>query len=295
MSTSLLSSSLVLLSAAELSYQSVGLQTGVRADGRGRLDYRFFTISSDVIDAANASASVTLGATRVLVSVALELVETLNQSNNQQNVQSNKLIHCSCELASHLSSEINDVNALTQSLSNAMDQLYNQSINPAVLTLIPGRAAWNVHIDALIVEAGGNELDAISWAVKTALLQCQLPRVDVITMNQSATQSNEQSKLVFNEDPSLMVNIPVNTVPLCVTINSIDSQSVFVDCTSDEEQSVSDSTRIGVTQEGQIVSWNTLGGRGLTRQEIATRRAIASKIGGELHRVIEQRFEESNK
>jgi exosome complex component RRP42 len=41
------------ISAAERAYVEEGVRVGVRADGRGRLDYRFFTLETGLITQAN--------------------------------------------------------------------------------------------------------------------------------------------------------------------------------------------------------------------------------------------------
>lgn len=62
------------LSQAERDYITEGVHSDLRADGRGRLDYRALVLETGIISQANGSARVRLGGgTDVLVGVKVEI------------------------------------------------------------------------------------------------------------------------------------------------------------------------------------------------------------------------------
>ena len=61
------------LSKAEELFLQSGIEDDIRQDGRGRLDYRDFTIETGVLPHANGSALLNLGSSRILVGVKLEI------------------------------------------------------------------------------------------------------------------------------------------------------------------------------------------------------------------------------
>lgn len=47
------------------------------------------------------------------------------------------------------------------------------------LCIIPGKAAWNVYVDALVLNDAGGVLCALSLATRAALAATRLPRISV--------------------------------------------------------------------------------------------------------------------
>ena len=64
------------MSEPEKKFVVDGIAQNIRADGRGRLDYRFLSVEVGLLPLANGSARVTLvtGETEVIVAVKAELV-----------------------------------------------------------------------------------------------------------------------------------------------------------------------------------------------------------------------------
>jgi exosome complex RNA-binding protein Rrp42 (RNase PH superfamily) len=71
------------LSQAERDYITEGVQSDLRADGRGRLDYRALVLETGIISQANGSARVRLGdGTDVLVGVKVEIDQVEPDADN---------------------------------------------------------------------------------------------------------------------------------------------------------------------------------------------------------------------
>ena len=56
-------------------------------------------------------------------------------------------------------------------LTQLMQSVYcsGQCLDLKSLCIVPAKACWTIYIDALVVEWGGNVLDALSLAVRSAL------------------------------------------------------------------------------------------------------------------------------
>jgi hypothetical protein len=71
------------LSQAERDYITEGVHSDLRADGRGRLDYRAMVLETGIISQANGSARVRLGeGTDVLVGVKVEIDQVEPDADN---------------------------------------------------------------------------------------------------------------------------------------------------------------------------------------------------------------------
>jgi len=268
-----------------LNYLERGLIDGIRADGRSRLDYRYFSIESSVIEAANGSASVTLGGTRVIVTVKLELLS----DNDSENF--NDFINCSVDCLANISSEFDNsvYQTICSSLTSVMNNLYvnNKCIDKKILSLDNGNSHWRVNIEALILESAGNEIDAISWAVKAALMATKIPKIDVI--KPIDTDSKQPAKLLLVDDESLAIPFPADNLPISVTFSSINN-ILFIDCQSEEELVAETSSIIGIDRSGSIICVNHRGSIGLNRSNIEIRLSKAREIGKTLHLLIESKL-----
>jgi exosome complex component RRP42 len=58
--------------------------------------------------------------------------------------------------------------------------LAHPSLHPSNLAIIPGRKAWLLHLDAVIVSDAGNVLDALFIAARAALWDTKVPRTRAV-------------------------------------------------------------------------------------------------------------------
>lgn len=64
---------MALISPPERLFIEAGVEQNFRSDGRERLDYRYFTLETGVLEQTNGSAKLTLDTTEVLVGIKAEL------------------------------------------------------------------------------------------------------------------------------------------------------------------------------------------------------------------------------
>jgi exosome complex RNA-binding protein Rrp42 (RNase PH superfamily) len=158
-----------------------GVAAGVRADGRGLLDYRACVCSEDTLLHANGSATVTLGGlgkgstTRCLGVVKAEVGRCAGVGEGGAVVGSVTLAMFRGGVRERQEREA----FLSESLCRVL------SSSPAFLErlVIPGSRGefcWVLHVDVTVLELGGSVLDAASFAAHAALRSCVLPRVRAV-------------------------------------------------------------------------------------------------------------------
>lgn len=91
-----------------------------------------------------------------------------------------------------------------------------------------------------ILECGGNLFDAVSLAVKAALFNTRVPKV------QAALMDGGQVDLTLSDDPYDCERLKIDSVPLLVTICKIGEHCV-VDPSAEEEACSSASLVVGVS------------------------------------------------
>jgi exosome complex component RRP42 len=175
------------LSSSELSYLASGVASNLRADGRARLDYRPLTLQTSVVAHANGSARLKLEQTDVLVAVNMSMTAPdLTKARCEGSVQ------CSVEqsAACCVDQEERDVQARNFILTAELQRLlaHSHALPLASLVIVPDKQVWVIHIDVLIIENGGNLMDAIVMAVKAALVTTTMPPIEVVTGQHTNTQ-----------------------------------------------------------------------------------------------------------
>lgn len=169
------------LSSSELSYISDGVAANLRTDGRARLDYRPLSVEVGMLTNANGSSRVRLESTDVLVAVNLSMSAPLE---NVSGGGCEGRVVCSVEQCAACVVDMEE-RAITQAnalLTAQLARLFSHSsaLPLASLVIVPDQQVWTVYIDVLIVENGGNILDAIAMAVKAALINTTMPPIEVI-------------------------------------------------------------------------------------------------------------------
>lgn len=108
-----------------------------------------------------------------------------------------------------------------EEMCNEYSQLMNRVLNAPhggidlkALCIIPGSTCWILNIDALVLDYGGNLLDAIFLATRGALHNTRIPR---------ATVEQSDGRLEFDiADEETEIVRGWEDVPMCVTLNKVD-------------------------------------------------------------------------
>lgn len=219
-----------MLSEAERAYIEAGAAQGIRGDGRGMLDLRPVTLETGVLPTASGSARVRIGGvTDILVGVKAEVVEPSVDAPDEG------LMSFSVECSSLASPDFvgrggADLNA---ELSQLLTRLYASSATRELrrgLALIPGKKCWMLHVDALVLDSGGNLYGALSLAVRAALRVVLLPRVFIIPGEADDDDEIEVDEEVFERLSKS------EDAPVAVTLSAVGGRGIYIADSSSEEE-----------------------------------------------------------
>lgn len=167
------------LSASELAYIASGVASNLRVDGRSRLDYRPLTLQTDTLPQANGSARLKLEETDVLVAVNMSMV-----SPDPSRSRCEGFVHCSVDQSAACVGDEEDriVQANNLILTAELQKLiaHSHALPLTSLVIVPEKQVWCINIDVLVIENGGNLMDAVVMAVKAALLTTKMPPIEII-------------------------------------------------------------------------------------------------------------------
>eukprot|EP00457_Paulinella_chromatophora_P011836 gb/GEZN01011999.1/.p1 GENE.gb/GEZN01011999.1/~~gb/GEZN01011999.1/.p1 ORF type:complete len:289 (+),score=33.99 gb/GEZN01011999.1/:132-998(+) len=261
------------ISHSERVFIRQGVEQNVRNDGRGRMDYRFFNVQTDVIPHANGSARLKLDSTEVLVAVKCEVEVPSTEFPDRGQITVN--VDCSTSvLAGETQKQKNLSAQLTSDLALSLSQ--PSSLDFSSLCLIQGKSAWHIYVDAMVLSLGGNVLDALSMACNAAMQTCTLPRLEVIESGE-----DKEAELSLSDDPYDTVPLNASQVPIIVSLYKIGACFV-VDPSAEEEQCVAAWLRVGVNRAGKLCGIVKGGGGGLAPSAMLEMTKYAVLVGTDL-------------
>jgi exosome complex component RRP42 len=192
-----------LLSSSERLYILQGCRDNCRLDGRRRDEFRpyhqFGTISHNNKNGSNKSSSSSMllplcngsarvftmdHATDILATVKAELVHPAPHTFRQGTIE---LSVDHAPTGQQPSQQRHYCDQLQSLLSHLF---IPYCMDLASLCLVPGMYVWKLHVDVWIVSSsGGSMVDAASRVIKAALMDTQLPHVELLSSSSSTTTS----------------------------------------------------------------------------------------------------------
>jgi len=252
----------VRLSKAEKRFIEEGISEDVRADGRRRLEFRHFTLDVGVVPQASGSAHLCLGLSEVLVAIRCEVTEPRPGAPDRGFMEVN--VSCSPSAAWDLEGgdrERSDL-VLTQALSRIL--IGPNTMDWKALAITPGRQCWMLYVDATVIEAGGNLMDAISIAALAALQDTRIPKISVL-----ASSSRQLAQLEVADDVRKFTFLDTSGVPIAVTLLRIGPFYV-VDPSLEEEICLASRLVVAVNAKGMICCVQKSGKQGLHPSDLLT-------------------------
>jgi len=262
------------LSHSERLYIKKGVELNVRNDGRSRMDYRFFPVKTDVLPHASGSCRLKLGRTDVLVSIKAELM--------QPDVETPNLGKLICSVDCTRSSVLEGDEALKNlniTLTSGISKLLSESktLDLPSLCVIKGKQVWHLYLDAMVLDIGGNLLDAISMASYAALRTTKLPYVKVVT-----GEEEEETEIEVSDDPSESKSlVGVEKLPITVSLAKIGAGFV-VDGTAEEEQCMSACLSVSINKSGHVCGIHKTGAGGISHTALQEMLKCGRRIGLDL-------------
>lgn len=212
----------------------------MREDGRGMLDYRNIEVATDVIEHAEGSAQVDLGATRVLVGAKMQVEEPMKDTPKQGNLM------VSAELLplAHAEFESGPPSPASIELARVVDRGIRSAecIDLDSLFIEEGKV-WSVFIDIYVLNYNGNLFDAGALAAMAALANTRMPKY-------------EDDKAVYEERKT---PLKINNIALSSTFGKID-RTLLLDTDIHEENAASARLTIGTDGKRVRAMQKGLGG-----------------------------------
>ncbi|KAG4081194.1 hypothetical protein HA402_014642 [Bradysia odoriphaga] len=228
----------VLLSEAEKTFITHGVEEDFRVDGRSNIDYRPMELETGIVSHASGSARLRLANTDILVGIKTEIDTPYQEKHDEGKIEF--FIDCSANATPEFEGRGGEELALE--ISNTLQKAYQSSkaFQLKNLCILPRQQCWKLYVDILILECGGNLFDAVSLAVKAALFNTRVPKV------QAALMDGGTVDLTLSDDPYDCERLQIDSVPLLVTICKIGEHCV-VDPSAEEEACSSASLVVGVS------------------------------------------------
>lgn len=253
---------------SKLTVQAVAdlVATGTRMDERGLMEFRPVKVETNVVNTAEGSALVNLGATKVLVGVKLSVGIPYPDSPEEG------VLITTAELAPMASPKFEpgppDQNAVE--LARVVDRVVRESkMIPFEKLFIEEEKVWMVNLDFYSLDMDGNLFDAATLGAVAALRTAKFPKL-------------EDGKLIYEEKKE---PLPVVDKPVSVTFAKIQDK-LLVDPTDMEEKIMSCRLTLGVNQEDNLCALQKGGLDGFTEAEIGTMVDEAIKQAKKLRKVI---------
>ncbi|KAJ1360606.1 hypothetical protein KIN20_019628 [Parelaphostrongylus tenuis] len=270
-----------------------GFAERCRTDGRDVDDYRPIWIESSVLHTTNGSARVKIGTTDILVGVKCQLIECEDTSE-----ESNQLrFTVEPSLFIYARARGKTVRSFARSIRMALEAAYNGgegAITNMNRLILSNKFMWRIYVDVVILQHGGNVVDAVFIAVKAALSDTKVTQVRVVV--------HDEHLSFIHCDRSTGPNffrLEAAHAPLAVTVNQI-GDSIAVDCTTTEEAAVRtalwvvmdrpENARIPDDQI-RLRLIKQMGAGGIDPCSIPEMIDFALKIGRELHTAVKSRLE----
>ncbi|KAJ4782315.1 Exosome complex component RRP42 [Rhynchospora pubera] len=271
------------LSEGEKQFLRGGIEQNLRADGRTRNQFRPIYVETGVIPQANGSARVRLGATEVIASIKAELGKPSILHPDKGKVS----IFVDCSPTAAPIYEGKGGEELSMELSVALERCLlggksgaGAAIDLSLLVLVEGKVCWDLYVDALVVSSDGNLLDSLAAAIKAALSNTGLPKVNVVL----GASPEEQPEVDVSDEEFLQFD--TSAVPVIVTLTKVGKQYI-VDATSEEESQMSSAVSVSVNRNGQICGLTKRGGAGLDPSVIHDMVSVAKYVSQEFISVLD--------
>lgn len=131
------------------------------------------------------------------------------------------------------------------------------------MCVVPGRYAWRVYVDCLVLSAaGGCLLDALALGAYAALRDATIPKLRLVQGEMPGELDVE-----LDDDPSAVFPFPCEGVPVAVTFTQVGGNAV-VDASQTEEGCADSTITLAINRKGAVCSVSTGGAAGLAPQAL---------------------------
>ncbi|KAH6772395.1 3'-5'-exoribonuclease family protein [Perilla frutescens var. frutescens] len=257
------------LSLGEQNFIKGGISQDLRTDGRKRLTYRPIFVETGIIPQASGSARVKLGVTDVIASVKAEL----GRPNPSYPDKGKVSIYVDCSPTAEPTFEGRGGEEFSTELSSALQKCLlggksgaGAGIDLSSLCIVGGKVCWDLYVDGLVVSSDGNVLDALGAAIKAALSNTAIPKVQV----SANASSDEQPEVDVSDEEFLQFD------------TSGVGRHYIADATTAEESQMSSAVSLSINRQGQICGLTKRGGAVLDSSMILDMISVAKHVSEQL-------------
>jgi len=281
------------------------LADNLRCDGRTCSELRPFSLQLNLIPSANGSAQVRLADTCVLAVVKAEIGAPLPDDGAAGERLGRFVIAVDLTANPTGALDRRAAEAASVTLTAQVSRILVESgaLRRELLCLIPGKKCWVISIDAVVLSAAGNVLDATLIAVKAALKSTLIPAVTVVrrapadaetTATAAAGRASDDVTLEVSDDPAEAHALAAwdPRVPLTVTVSRAGA-TAFVDPDQSEEACVTARVSVAFNDKGKMLGTFKLGEGALAPESVRGMVRLAAQVAQRLRGQFDAAFDEA--
>jgi exosome complex component RRP42 len=245
------------------------LGAGKRMDGRALDEYREITVKTGLMEKSSGSAEVTIGKSRVLVGIKVQIGRPFEDTPGKGvlmcNAEFTPIAHPTFEPGRPGENSIELARVVDRGLRSAKILDFHK------LSLIDGSSVYMVFVDIYILSYDGNLFDASALAAMAALKTTKRP---VHTVKNGVIELTEKTQA-----------LKILRSPLTVTLAKI-GDKFLVDPTADEEEVLDARLTVAYDEDGNICSIQKGGSEGITNDELHKALDLAQAKEAELRKYL---------
>ncbi|PLC68899.1 exonuclease [Vulcanisaeta sp. EB80] len=217
------------------------VEQGVRIDGRGLGSYRELSINVNVVKTADGSSIVSLGNTKVIAGVKVEVGKPFEDTPDEGALIVN------LEIAPTASPDVEpgppDENSIE--IARIVDRAIRHSgfLDFKSLSIVTGKHAWFLWVDIYVLNHDGNLVDAATIAAVAALMSTALPKVEL-----------DPAGNILRIDRSNRTQLSLNIDKMPLTITHVKMGNIIIIDPTREEENLSDGMYVIGVAGGNVVA-----------------------------------------
>ncbi|KAJ1391269.1 Ribosomal protein S5 domain 2-type fold [Sesbania bispinosa] len=268
------------LTVNEKKFIESALQSELRVDGRGPLEYRKLSIKFGRDD---GSAEVQLGETRVMSFVSAQLVQPYRDRPNEGTLS----IFTEFSPMADPSFEPGRPGESAVELGRIIDRGLRESraIDTESLCILSAKLVWAIRIDIHILDNAGNLVDAANISALASLLTFRRPECSL---------GGEDGQQVVVHPPEVREPLPliIHHLPIAVTFGFFSNENLVVmDPTYLEESVMTGRMTVTVNANGDVCAIQKPGGQGVFQRVIMHCLKLAHVKAGDITTKIKDAVE----
>ncbi|MDO5850865.1 MAG: exosome complex protein Rrp42 [Methanobacteriaceae archaeon] len=242
-----------------------------RIDNRKFTEFRDVTIKTNYLGKTNGSSIVTIGNTKVIAGIKLQIASPFSNSPDEGILITNTELRPSTDIFGHGSQ-----NKFAIEISRVIDRTIREAplIDLNKLCVIENEKVWKINIDLHILNQDGNLIDAACLAAVTALVTSKMPSITVIN-----------NEIIMDNDN--LINLPIDSLCLSCTVAKING-SLILDPISDEEKIMDTCLSVSLRPDGSLCSLQKSGNHAFKFEEIVMAISMAYEKSKEIFPIIRE-------